>query len=349
MMVAFEAARFFSREQHAALLAEYPKPDPPGSMLPFTLGDFLHYLQPRGFPHALSQGTRVQRLLNRMVDVEMLTDYGQRPGYDVYGRRYFANELATRSQSNGYLWLSEVIGAGLIMPSYGSVTVPIAGSDQKGKEHVGSGLVLDQFHVLTNAHVVRDMTLKNEIEHSPITAPVPLLRVGSGVSVVEWDAHDDIDVAVITVEPTFGSRGLPPLDGIAFREPKWADETYVFGYPPVPTTQSAHLTVQRGQVVNPSITTSPYTSVPEDDPNWPEGSRDKPDDEYFLYSAITRPGNSGGPIVAQDGRVIGIVAHDVLDPGRSDEPFYRGIPGNEVVRALTERGYGHLVTLEDWT
>jgi len=49
--------------------------------------------------------------------------------------------------------------------------------------------------------------------------------------------------------------------------------------------------------------------------------------------------------VAQDGRVIGIVAHDVsIRPDVA--PFYRGIPGGEVVRCLNEMGFGHLVRLE---
>jgi len=71
--------------------------------------------------------------------------------------------------------------------------------------------------------------------------------------------------------------------------------------------------------------------------------------EFFLYSAITRGGNSGGPIVAQDGRVIGIAAQNVLDKGRADAPHYRGVPGHVIVSALTDMGYGDLVTLEDWT
>lgn len=70
----------------------------------------------------------------------------------------------------------------------------------------------------------------------------------------------------------------------------------------------------------------------------------------FLYSAVTRPGNSGGPIVAGDGRVIGIVAHDTFDKARGEQArFFRGIPANKVVGALADLGFAHLTTLEDWS
>jgi hypothetical protein len=121
-------------------------------------------------------------------------------------------------------------------------------------------------------------------------------------------------------------------------------------------------------------------------------------EKVFLYSAIARPGNSGGPIVAQDGRVIGLVVDHsqetdsagvrsrsnddsvkddakgagtklpddaVADPlpdadapgGRKAKskkepqlasPFFRGIPSSELVRALTDLGFGDLIKLEDW-
>jgi len=115
-----------------------------------------------------------------------------------------------------------------------------------------------------------------------------------------------------------------------FRDPAWADDTYVFGYPRVPTSVDADLVVRTGEVVNPAIT------------SW-RG------DEYFLYSAITRPGNSGGPIVAHNGRVLGIVAHEALYKRQSGNPFYRGVPAHTVVTALEGFGLGDLAKLEDWT
>jgi hypothetical protein len=145
-------------------------------------------------------------------------------------------------------------------------------------------------------------------------------------------AHPDLDVAVIEAHFPEG-KGLPRLHGMAFRDPEWADEVYVFGYPRVPWTAEMAITVHRGEVVNPATTTIPDHQ------------------KVFLYSAIARPGNSGGPIVAQDGRVIGLVVEDSGEATSSDgqgatAPFYRGIPSSEVIRALEELGYGGIAEMD---
>ena len=128
-------------------------------------------------------------------------------------------------------------------------------------------------------------------------------------------------------------KALTRLAGMAFRDPDWADEVYVFGYPRVPMTGEMAITVQRGEVVNPVAETIP--------------DRQK----IFLYSAIARPGNSGGPIVAQDGRVIALVVEDSAespstDAGPAGAPFYRGIPSSEVIRALDDLGFGGIVEID---
>jgi len=87
--------------------------------------------------------------------------------------------------------------------------------------------------------------------------------------------------------------------------------------------------VQRGEVVNPAV-------------------KSQQDEQFFLYSAIARPGDSGGPIVAQDGRVVGLVTHDLPDAKQKASPFYRGVPAGEIRRALSDLGAGDLIRWEDW-
>jgi hypothetical protein len=177
-------------------------------------------------------------------------------------------------------------------------------------------------------------------------------------------AHPELDVAVIEARFPAG-EGMPRLPGMAFRDPAWADDVCLFGYPRVQMIAGMEITVQRGEVVKPTAET------PRDG--------DLPRQKTFLYSAIARPGNSGGPIVAQDGRVIGLVVEDSAPTTRAGAPayedptpvtpeeriarleaeleelkakvrapsFYRGIPSSEVIKALNDLGFGGLAKLDD--
>ncbi|OBF72670.1 hypothetical protein A9X06_28140 [Mycobacterium sp. 852002-51759_SCH5129042] len=137
---------------------------------------------------------------------------------------------------------------------------------------------------------------------------------------------------------------------MVFRDPVWADETYIFGYRRVPMTAEMSLTVQRGEVVDlPARFAVQRGEVVN--PSIPMMTPDR--DPAFLYSAIARPGNSGRPIVAADGRVIGLVVEDSADTLSSDgapvsAPFYRGIPSGQILRALNELGFTDLARPETW-
>jgi S1-C subfamily serine protease len=102
--------------------------------------------------------------------------------------------------------------------------------------------------------------------------------------------------------------------------------------------------VHGGQVVNQRVLTFQTGEVVSPDVRSFRGQR------FFLYSPTTRPGNSGGPIVAQDGRVVGVVAHTTFNKADDqDTPgFHRGIPGAEVIDWLEAHQLGHLAVLEDW-
>jgi S1-C subfamily serine protease len=331
--VASMACTFFSRNRSTAIAQEIGSPIQPGRQLnPWTVEHFFRYLEPRiDLPKPYRY--EVSRLVAEMARAGLLHECS--PAYHyaytgIFGRAFWLTGSVREAQRSGFLFLAEAIGPALIIELYGALTIPITGYTSDGDVDTGSGLVLDETHVLTNKHVVEDMTVDDEIP-SPLTTPCVWDHWHSqpeNVRISRKVSHPTADIAVIELEQKGDTAQLNTLGGIAFRAPAWDDRAHVFGYPAVPTTNDIHLVHQSGEVVNPGV-------------------QSREGEQYFLYSSTTRPGNSGGPIVAQDGRVVGIVAHDIS--ARPDvAPFYRGIPGDEVVRCLNEMDFGNLVRLEDW-
>ncbi|WP_079632684.1 trypsin-like peptidase domain-containing protein [Mycobacteroides abscessus] len=281
--------------------------------------DFSKYLHGQGLRDA-GNVMALTKILSAMERAGYLLTVGVDYQIPFLGQHYLTQGGASPGQVGGNLWLSELFGAALIIPNYNAVTFQIAGMDHHGNEQAswGTGLVLDRTHIVTNKHVIASLAKNGtDLTVSPASNHEGATTLHSRVIA---KVHPELDVAVLQARFPDG-QGFSRLRGMAFRDPQWADEVFVFGYPRVPMTAEMAITVQRGEVVNPSIAT-PATA-------------------------------------AHDGRVIGLVVEDSFEapetagsddkasPVPASSPFYRGIPSSEVIRALEDLGFSGLATMDE--
>lgn len=255
------AHQFFGLVHNPVVAAAIGKPEPPPvdsdiglpttvPFEPWSVADFSRYLSTLGLP-AAGDAVTLHRILSSMERAGLLLPLGWDPRLPVMGQKYISQGTISKGQRGGNLWLSEVFGAELIIPSYNAVTVQLAGHDDAGNpvDSWGTGLVVDHNHVITNKHVVTGLAGTSaglSVYPSSNHAEAELVNF-SGTA----HPHPTLDVAVIKFEMPEG-KYIPRLGGMAFRDPDWADEVYVFGYPRVPMTAEMAITVQRGEVVNPA-------------------------------------------------------------------------------------------------
>jgi S1-C subfamily serine protease len=145
----------------------------------------------------------------------------------------------------------------------------------------GSGFVYAPHRVVTNAHVVAG-TNKVGIEVAPgetIRATVTLFDPARDVAVLYVP---DLDVPALTFSPEPGEHGDPAV---------------VLGYP-----QDGPFTVRSARVGG--RTTVSGANI---------YGGGKVTREIYAVRAIVRSGNSGGPLLAEDGTVLGVVFATALD------------------------------------
>ncbi len=306
------ACDFFNADRiaahHAVLGKEPPKQGSP-SLLP--VADFLQYLQiKKAFPKA-PNAFQVARILERMVSAGLLihAGSGNLPVAGLENRYIYF--LTAHEARRGLFRLVPVLGPEYLYSLCEPGLVHITGTNGEGAEVAGTGLVVDTRHVLTCRHVVSGMM-------------VDALQTFQGREYVvdrgSIHRHAEVDVAVVRVV----GAPLTPLTGAIMQAPVVAQTVYTLGYPKLPGLRDASVTMQPGAVTNESVTSLAGETL-------------------FLYSAISRPGNSGGPVVSEDGYVVGLSIVDASGQYRTNEafsPHYAGIPAQVVVQAVKDLGLG---------
>jgi hypothetical protein len=164
VIVATLAQNFFAMQQDATIAETLGRPHVPGQPYsPFNTMQFIQYLsnhaesaELREKIQAGQRAIEIQQLLTDMERAGLLLNCGRdlSSNRNLFNTAYWGLGRVAKSQISGFLWLSEAVGPGLVIETYGAVTAPVA---RPGEPGIGSGLVLDQWHILTNKHVVEDL------------------------------------------------------------------------------------------------------------------------------------------------------------------------------------------------
>ena len=286
-----------------------------------TVARFIDHLILRDvFEGRTPSGVRVTQILNEMERLGILVKVKTGGlGGDVY--LYFGPMLDMkavtsakvgrwRRSKEGILWLAPLLGTEFLYDECETGIVHITGSDGNGERRGGTGTVVGTRTVLTARHVVVDMTLDPEQNFQ-----------GNRCQVLGRSIARNGDLALVHVDVK-----LERIRGIALRRPIVGERVVVLGYPQIPATiHDPPVTMHSGEVTSGTVTLNDRSTA-------------------FLYSATTRPGNSGGPILSGDGYLVGVASRD-LTQCRADEqwfvPHYSAVPADSVAAFLQDKDRGN--------
>ncbi len=305
------ACSFFDTQKTVASHKSIGKTLPTaGNPLPLTGNDFVQYLEATGAYEKQPNALRVAQILERMVSSGLLfrAAYGT-PSLGGLGDSYLFLEMEWEVSRHEFRFV-RALGAEFLYSLCAPGLVHITGTGNNGNAAAGTGMVISPFHVLTCRHVISDMRVdvRQNFQGREYTVREDLIH-----------AHPDVDVAMIQVD----GPPLRPLVGAIFQRPVVAQTVYTLGYPKLAGLRDASVTIQQGAVTNEEVTALSGESL-------------------FLFSAISRPGNSGGPVMSEDGYVIGLCTVDSKAEYSPDElfsPHYAGIPAQVVVEAVASLGF----------
>ena len=137
-----------------------------------------------------------------------------------------------------------------------------------------------------------------------------------------FEAHSTIDVGVVIINEALKHE---ICHDIALRDSTILEKIIISGFPKVPRRIDTSVITQSGKIAGKINSYDHHGST-----------------KLELFTAVAHPGNSGGPLLTMDGKLVGIVTQSLE---RSEEeadkknqilPFFAAIPASEIYKAFNE-------------
>jgi hypothetical protein len=257
---------------------------------------------------------RISELVNLLQHKNLLIHAGITHGSPPLNNCYYAGYELTKVERKGILFLGRYIGADFIADQIRYDLAYITGTTKKDDRHVGSGVALNENLVLTCAHVIKDMTLDDVLEIN-----------GKTYKILKSEIHPTIDFGIIVLSDKVTADNFHK--DIALRKAGILEKIIVAGFPKIPRNSNKKRSpiVQKGEMAS-----------TDDVVDYGTG------EILELFTAVSRPGNSGGPLMSLDGKLLGIVTRSLdrkpeeCDHGETSIPFFASVPAEVIFNGFKE-------------
>lgn len=289
---------------------------------PLSLGDFITYYNQIN-PNKTINFVHINELVSILTSTGILIYAGRVNTSPPMCNCYYSMIVLSMQQRKNTLWYGKILGLNYIYKMLGKNVVHITGKTKDGDIHSGTGFLITNKAILTCKHVVEEMTIDKI-----------LLICGEEIGFSAIKTHDHKDTAIIILEHEVANKDLvfPAIYGAEV-----LDEVLVMGYPPIPCTTDSYLLSLKGEI----------NSIVNDYIN---------NTTNIILSSVTRPGNSGGPVLSKDGYLVGMVMQ-MTDNSEDTQfnsiskfasPFYMAFSGLELYNCIKEIDNDIEIFFEDY-
>lgn len=259
---------------------------------PFTGMDYLRYYQKleNGFKEVfLRPGGiwgylyHIERIMFKYLSIGLMFET-ERSGPTFKQGRYVSMFYKTKLENKNTFWLGEALGSKFLADIYRPYIYRVTGVGKKnGRPGVGTAFRANNNFLITARHVVADMDniVIFDFDNNPIKYDAFMHYPKD-----DYDTRNrNLDLALVPlVNPSIMAR--LPYFGPAYI----FDKTIALGFPALLGIREHTYFAQSGEVsAIGTLTHGGFDSI--------------------IISSISRPGNSGGPVVSEKGYIIGITIH----------------------------------------